>query len=108
MTQRNAALVEEATAASQSMAEQAAHLSELMDRYRIGEDASPAVAAPTSQGSALPTAQANLSERRAADRPWSKKGTPSKSGESRPGSGAKAKPAKLAAGSGADEGWQDF
>jgi len=39
MTQQNAALVEEAAAASQSMAQQARSLSESMDRYRISDSA---------------------------------------------------------------------
>ena len=40
MTQQNAALVEESTAASQSMATQARALSQTMERYRVGESAS--------------------------------------------------------------------
>ena len=38
MTQQNAALVEQATAASQSMAEQAGRLDQSMSRYRLDED----------------------------------------------------------------------
>src|SRR6266702_4476212 len=37
MTQQNAALVEEATAASQSMADQARDLTKMMDRFQVGE-----------------------------------------------------------------------
>jgi methyl-accepting chemotaxis protein len=40
MTQQNAALVEESTAASQSMATQARELSQTMERYRVSEYAS--------------------------------------------------------------------
>jgi methyl-accepting chemotaxis protein len=40
MTQQNAALVEESTAASQSMATQARALSQTMEGYRVGEAAS--------------------------------------------------------------------
>jgi methyl-accepting chemotaxis protein len=40
MTQQNAALVEESTAASQSMATQARALSQTMERYRVDESAS--------------------------------------------------------------------
>src|SRR6185295_9053967 len=81
MTQQNAALVEEATAASQSMADQARDLNQMMNRYRIDESAasgwvsSPAqranVAAAT--GTFLPTkAAAPKAERRSSSRPWSK------------------------------------
>jgi methyl-accepting chemotaxis protein len=45
MTQQNAALVEEATAASQSMAEQARRLNEMMQRYRVGDEVNGATAA---------------------------------------------------------------
>ena len=41
VTQQNAALVEQATAASQAMAEQARDLNELMSRYQIGRSAEP-------------------------------------------------------------------
>jgi methyl-accepting chemotaxis protein len=40
MTQQNAALVEESTAASQSMATQARALSQTMERYLVAESAS--------------------------------------------------------------------
>ena len=48
LTQQNAALVEEATAASQAMADQARELNEMMNRYRVRQsaaDASPNLAA---------------------------------------------------------------
>jgi methyl-accepting chemotaxis protein len=49
MTQQNAALVEEATAASQSMAEQAGSLNEMMARYRVdGSAPASGVHAPAS------------------------------------------------------------
>ena len=44
-TQENAALVEEITAASKSVAEQAQQLNEMMTRYRVLERASNAAAA---------------------------------------------------------------
>jgi methyl-accepting chemotaxis protein len=44
MTQQNAALVEQASAASQSMADQARGLSEMMERYRVSEQAAAAAA----------------------------------------------------------------
>ena len=76
MTQQNAALVEEASAASQSMAEQARALNEMMAHYRIGNDT--AERAPAAAGKALPasgsskstSAKAVMGERRGAKRPW--------------------------------------
>jgi methyl-accepting chemotaxis protein len=51
MTQQNAALVEQAAAASQSMAEQALHLSRMMERYRLDDrQTSSIAAAPTVKG----------------------------------------------------------
>ena len=41
MTQQNAAMVEESTAASHSLAQETASLTELMARFRIGQDAAP-------------------------------------------------------------------
>jgi methyl-accepting chemotaxis protein len=41
VTQQNAALVEEAAAAAQSLTEQAANLSQLMARYQIGDASNP-------------------------------------------------------------------
>jgi methyl-accepting chemotaxis protein len=82
MTQRNAALVEQATAASQAMTGQARTLNAMMARYRIS-DAVPQRAAdsvtpaltqsPASRASDRPARveKAPLSERRSAARAWS-------------------------------------
>jgi len=43
VTQRNAALVEEAAAAAASLQEQATSLAQLVSRFDIGEDAQPAI-----------------------------------------------------------------
>ncbi len=43
LTQQNAALVEEATAASQSLADQSRDLNQLMERYNTGASERPAV-----------------------------------------------------------------
>jgi methyl-accepting chemotaxis protein len=78
MTQQNAALVEEATAASQSMADQARDLNKMMSRYRIDESAaagwvaSPAQRANVAAAVATGNAPAAKVERRSASRPWSK------------------------------------
>jgi len=62
MTQQNAALVEQATAASQSMAEQARALTNLMQKYNADES-QPRTAAPAQN-------------RRTGARPWAAKTTP--------------------------------
>jgi len=71
LTQQNAALVEQATAASQAMAQQAGELNEMMGRYRLADRfvARPAAAAvrKTTPAAAAATAR---HERRGAGRPW--------------------------------------
>jgi len=62
MTQQNAALVEQASAASQSMADQARELNESMQRYHVNETQDDAA-------EAAPVAPAAV-ERRKASRPW--------------------------------------
>ncbi|MEA3181278.1 MAG: methyl-accepting chemotaxis protein [Gammaproteobacteria bacterium] len=66
MTQQNAALVEQATAASQSMADQARDLTKMMERYEVGDSdvASTAAARPAAKVAAMP-------ERRSPNRPFS-------------------------------------
>ena len=61
MTQQNSALVEEASAASESMADQARGLAEMMDKYNVSQD-SGAAGAP----------RPGMPERRGAERPWAK------------------------------------
>jgi hypothetical protein len=58
-TQQNAALVEEAAAASQAIVEQAQALGALVSRYNVGNS------------SATSAVDASRAERRAKDRPWS-------------------------------------
>jgi methyl-accepting chemotaxis protein len=60
VTQQNAALVEEAAAAAQSLTEQAANLSQQIARYQVGEQHSITAVA----------AKIHTPERRAAVRPW--------------------------------------
>jgi methyl-accepting chemotaxis protein len=90
LTQQNAALVEEATAASQAMADQAQTLNELMARYQVN-DLKPALAAPAARPAVKPVARATSTstttavarpaavsarvaapavERRSGSRPW--------------------------------------
>jgi methyl-accepting chemotaxis protein len=71
LTQQNAALVEEATAASQAMAEQVRGLNQMLDRYRVDEmiEGARTFAAPAA-GSAVNTRNAPRAERRSTQRPW--------------------------------------
>jgi len=59
-TQQNAALVEEAAAAAQSLTEQAGNLNQLMARYQVGDESS----------SAPRSSSATSIERRDTKRPW--------------------------------------
>jgi methyl-accepting chemotaxis protein len=79
MTQQNAALVEQASAASQGMAVQARALNDMMDRYQVSEEAARAAAAAMEALSGERAASAERTptpaargrpERRAATRPW--------------------------------------
>jgi methyl-accepting chemotaxis protein len=78
LTQQNAALVEEATAASQTMAEQVRGLNQMLDRYRVSDMiesaknfAAPASATLTARPQGTPGA-----ERRGSHRPWAEKAKP--------------------------------
>jgi methyl-accepting chemotaxis protein len=73
MTQQNAALVEQTTAASQAMAEQARALNEMMDRYQVAAAALEAAdaAIEAGGGKASQSFSSVRVERRSASRPWS-------------------------------------
>ncbi len=95
VTQQNAALVEEASAAAQALTEQASNLSQLIARYRVGEGAgadSPLPMVRPAKAAAAPAV-----ERRAPNRPLTGK---------KPIAGALAA-AQTRAVAGADE-WKDF
>jgi methyl-accepting chemotaxis protein len=93
VTQQNAALVEEASAAAQALTEQASSLTQLISRYRVGEGSAEENPRPV----ARPAAPAV--ERRAASRPLTGKKRP----VAVPSSIAPAR----AAGAAAEE-WKDF
>jgi methyl-accepting chemotaxis protein len=97
VTQQNAALVEEASAAAQALTEQASNLTQLISRYRVGEASS----AETSRTTARPTmvAAAPTVERRAATRPLT--------GKKRPATVSTAAAPARVAGAAAEE-WKDF
>jgi methyl-accepting chemotaxis protein len=71
-TQQNAALVEEGTAAAQALAQQAAHLTQLIAGYRVGESSASEAPGPTAR-LITPAAATPLVEQRAANRPLSGK-----------------------------------
>src|ERR1700722_11913593 len=62
MTQQNAALVEQATAASQSMADQARDLTSMMEKYQVNDS-----------GARAPVTRAAVRERRSPKRPFAGK-----------------------------------
>jgi methyl-accepting chemotaxis protein len=95
VTQQNAALVEEASAAAQALTEQASNLTQLISRYRVGEGSS--AEAPRAAARPTAVAAAPAVERRAATRPLT--------GKKRPVA-VVAAPAR-AAGAAAEE-WKDF
>jgi hypothetical protein len=93
VTQQNAALVEEASAAAQALTEQASNLTQLISRYRLGDERSDEIP------SAAPAAPAI--ERRSALRPLM--------GKKRFATGAiAATPARRPAAAAGVEEWKDF
>jgi methyl-accepting chemotaxis protein len=110
MTQQNAALVEQATAASQSMAGQARELTVMMDKYNIddsGSGVAPARAQPAVRPS-HPIDSRTAADRRAPNRPFSGKPVVANAQVSRPqvAAASAARPAVVAGGNDAD--WREF
>ena len=71
VTQQNAALVEEATAAAQALTEQATNLTQLISRYDVRDDEFAAISQPSGgKAHELRTAAPTSKERRATGRPW--------------------------------------
>jgi PAS domain S-box-containing protein len=100
VTQQNAALVEEASAAAQALTEQASSLTQLIARYRVGE--MPAAETTQAAPSRAPAPAAGTQvERRSANRPLMGKKRPASPGP------APSKAHAAAAGSD-DEQWKDF
>jgi methyl-accepting chemotaxis protein len=101
MTQQNAALVEQATAASQSMAEQARDLTKMMERFQVGDSGSTGrAAAPTAAPAARP-------ERRSPNRPFSSKPRAAAKPAATAPMEASAPRGKAAA-NGGDADWREF
>jgi methyl-accepting chemotaxis protein len=106
MTQQNAALVEEATAASQSMANQARELNKMMNRYRIDHAHQLASATPAAPRAAAAPKPVQV-ERRSASRPWSGKAPANPAAAADPTSDA-GNTRKVAGGATNDAEWQEF
>jgi methyl-accepting chemotaxis protein len=100
VTQQNAALVEEASAAAQALTEQASNLSQLIARYRVGEGAADNMPRVAAARRPAPVAASASAERRATNRPFAAKKRPV---------AMPAAPAPAArATAGGDEQWKDF
>ena len=102
LTQQNAALVEQATAASQAMAQQAGELNEMMSRYQLSDSFMIAAA----NARALAEASAPRIERRRPSRPWV--GTPSGKTLANPAADASGVTGRKAASASSDSDWQEF
>jgi methyl-accepting chemotaxis protein len=78
LTQQNAALVEEATAASQAMAEQVRGLNQMLDRYRVSDMIESAKNYAATAGTTITarTQSTRRAERRGTHRPWAEKARP--------------------------------
>jgi methyl-accepting chemotaxis protein len=94
VTQQNAALVEEASAAAQALSEQASNLTQLIARYKVGEGAEEAHRAPAAPSRPTAVASAPAVERRSPSRPLTGKKRPT--------------PVASAANGAAAEEWKDF
>jgi methyl-accepting chemotaxis protein len=100
MTQQNAALVEQATAASQSVADQARDLTTMMEKYQVDDSGA---RAPQTRA-----APAVLAERRSPKRPFAGKRAVSKAPAAR-GQPAEVPVARPKAGAnGNDADWREF
>ena len=76
VTQQNAALVEEAAAAAESLLDQATELRTIVDKYVVGAVATPQNAADPRHATPPPrphAAAAPGAERRSGNRPWSRR-----------------------------------
>ncbi len=114
LTQQNAALVEEATAASQAMAQQVRGLNDMLERYRVAEQSAQAAAAAAAVRQAptsAPSAPAARADRRSGARPWSGRARDA-GGNAAPkaaqATGARANGARVAPDTKGDTEWREF
>ena len=112
LTQQNAALVEEATAASQAMAEQVRGLNDMLERYRVAEQMmhAPTAAAPRQMEPARMAAAPTQGERRGGTRPWSKttRGAVETTASTKAAEAAAARKAARANSNATDGEWKEF
>ncbi|MGH8227943.1 MAG: methyl-accepting chemotaxis protein [Steroidobacteraceae bacterium] len=113
LTQQNAALVEQATAASQAMAQQAGELNEMMGGYVLAANLTASFAGQRAAGGEADAVvgrvqavakAASKAERRKANRPW---GNTARGGKAEAASAAAGEPARKLA-NGSDSDWQEF
>lgn len=106
MTQQNAALVEQATAASQSMADQARDLTVMMEKYQVNDAVSGVSAARAAAPKAAVKADVKaMAERRGPNRPFAgKPAAASKVAAPR----SQEAPAPRAVANGNDADWREF
>jgi methyl-accepting chemotaxis protein len=106
LTQQNGALVEQATSASQTLADQARNLSQMMGHYQVSGAmaTAPTARAPGTVSKPAAAQSAPRIERRSANRPWAGQG--GRTSAPAPAPQAKSLSAKAAA-AGAGE-WQEF
>ena len=116
LTQQNAALVEQATAASQGMATEAGSLNAMLDHYDftgVTEVVATPSAAPVAASSGKPAASGATArvERRKADRPWAnrpaQKSTPAASRSEAAVGAVPRAPARAESGSDSND-WTEF
>jgi methyl-accepting chemotaxis protein len=108
LTQQNAALVEEGTAASQAMAGQVRGLNDMLERYRVTEQMATATAPATRRAEPAKAAAASgRVERRSAARPWSNK-NPGRAAATKPAAEAAAPRKARANGNDTDTEWKEF
>jgi methyl-accepting chemotaxis protein len=110
MTQQNAALVEQATAASQSMADQARDLTLIMEKYQIDDSgAGMPIARVQAAPKVAPKADPRtIPERRAANRPFSGKPAAPRPPVSLPRAADSPVARPIAAANGNDADWREF
>ncbi len=107
MTQQNAALVEEAAAAAQSLQDQASELAHVVSIFKLVEGELPQVIAPSHSLALAPAASSKPAAAKPAARPALKKPVSAVRKPAAPAADAPAKPKKVAATAGADE-WEEF
>ena len=111
LTQQNAALVEQATASSQAMADQARELNEMMSRYSVAGEVGTGRSRASSHGEGAPVvgaADGVSADRRTKARPWAKRTAAAGLPAAAAPASAPAARKQAAAGGASDSDWQEF